>query len=137
MACISNLGMTSVRANENGLEGHKKRPFCSLADGVLFRMNSTNTVLGNRTILVNHLLQLVANFITMGQTSRRAHIASNKNAVILGNDATRTTSTTGSSLGHRVADFHKIIVPVGTSIGYILFRHIFILIQGQAFVKQE
>jgi hypothetical protein len=77
----------------------------------------------------------MAHIVTMGQPCRRAHIASYKDAVILGNNTARTATTTGGTFSYRIANFHKIIIPVGTSIGYILFRHTFILNQGKVFVK--
>ena len=92
-----------------------------LADGVLLGMDSADTVLGDGAILVYHLLHLVAHLVAMGQASRGAHIASHQDAIVLGYDAAGAPPPAGGPLCHRIADFHKIVIPVGTLVGYILF----------------
>ena len=46
-----------------------------LADGVLLRMNRAHAVLGDRTVLMHHLLELVPDLVAVRKTFRSAHVA--------------------------------------------------------------
>jgi hypothetical protein len=62
-------------------------PFCRLAYSVLFRVNGSDTMDGNVSVLMNHLFKLVARFIAVGKSGGRPDITGYQDLVIFGDDA--------------------------------------------------
>ena len=60
---------------------------CGLAEGVLLGVDGADAVLGDGVVLVQHALELVADFVAVGEAHRGADVAGDENLVIAGDDA--------------------------------------------------
>ena len=97
-------------------------PFRRLTDGVLLGMYSSYAVGGDGAVLVKHLLELVADFVAVGEARGRPHITRYQELVILGDDTARPAPVAGGPFGNSVADFHKVFIPGWAFVNR--FRHI-------------
>ena len=96
-------------------------PLGGLAEGVLLRMDGPDAVGCGGAVFVDHLFKLVSRFVTVGESRRSAYIAGNKDLVILGDDAARPAPVAGGSFGNSFANFHKILIPTGTTVRFHVF----------------
>ena len=89
-------------------------------------MNSTDAMLGNRTISVYHFSHHVTDIITVRKTCRRPNVTCYKNLIIFCNNTTRSTPVTSCTLSNCATNFHKIFIPSRT---LIVFSHSFNILE--------
>jgi len=93
----------------------------SLAEGVLFGVDGADAVLGDGVVFVQHALELVADFVAVGEAHRGADVAGDEDLVVAGDDAARAAPVARRAFCDGSAYFHKIVVPTGADIGFLAF----------------
>jgi hypothetical protein len=109
-------GSAGGHAAVQGTARNGNSTFCRLAYRVLFRVNGSDTMGGNASILMDHFFELMARFVAVGKSGGRSYIAGYQELVIFGNDAPGSPPVTGCPFRYGVTDFHKIFIPTGPDI---------------------
>ena len=83
-----------------------------LADGVLFGVDSSHTMLASGAVIVDHLFHQVADIVAVRQAGRRADIACRNDPFIPDNNAARAAAVAGGPGGNGVHHVNKVVVPI-------------------------
>ena len=85
--------------------------FCSLGDGIDFRMNGINAVLFDSSIGMSTPVNMAIAVVAVRKPGGCSVVPGRKNIVIPDNHCTDVTTGTGRSAGNKLCDTHKVFMP--------------------------
>ena len=82
-------------------------------------MDGAHAVLGDRAVLMDHLFELVADLVAVRQSFGGTHVSRDQDLAVAYDHAATTPAVAGSSFAHCISNFHEILVPRRTHIGFV------------------